>query len=128
MPVLRLLALLTALCLTLPLPAPAQGYDPAAPCGRDAAGNPIPCRSVSAHMLEATCLTSANPYYCLPYHRRVCQTNGFPAACRLAGFGQHCMGGDPGACSYYVTLLRANTDCNLNGHAPACGWLAQQGF
>lgn len=112
--------------LLLPAPATAQAYDPAAPCGRDAQGNALPCRSVRDNMLEATCTTTANPYYCLPYQQRACQVNGFPLACRMANLGQHCYGGNPETCQYYVTLLRANRDCNVNGHQPACLWLRAQ--
>lgn len=122
---LRLACLLLALLLA-PLAATAQGYDPGAPCGRDAQGNPLPCHSVSPNMLEATCTTSANPYYCLPYHQRACTVSGFQLACRLAAMGQNCYGGNAQACQYYVSVLRANTDCNVNGNRAACNWLMQQ--
>ena len=118
--------LLLSVLLGLAGPALAQDYDPGAPCGRDAQGNPLPCRSVRADMLEATCLTSANPYYCLPYHQRACQVSGFQLACQYATLGQNCLGGNPQQCQYYVGLLRANTDCNLNGNQAACAWLRSQ--
>lgn len=126
-----ILARLTLVLLALLAPAPpatAQGYDPGAPCGRDENGIPYPCTSVSPNMLEATCQTTANPYYCLPYHQRACEVSGFAAACRVLQYGQHCNGGDPAMCNYYVTLLQANTMCSLNGDRNACSWLMQQGF
>lgn len=123
MTLLRLILL--ALSILLPVPAAAQ-HDPQAPCGRDAQGNPLPCHNVQPNMLEATCLTRADPQYCLPYHQRACQVSGFAAACRLASIGQHCYGGDPRQCQYYVALLQANTACNLNGDPRACAWLSQQ--
>ncbi len=122
----RLLAVLALFVPLFATAAPAQGYDPGAPCGRDAYGNALPCHSVAANMLEATCATTGNPYYCLPYHQRACQVSGFAAACRLAQMGQHCQGGDPGQCQYYVTILRANVDCGVNGLPQACAWLRQQ--
>jgi hypothetical protein len=101
---------------------------PAPPCGRDESGNPYPCTSVSPDMLEATCQTTANPYYCLPCHRRACDVSGFAVACQVYGYGQHCQGGDPAMCSDYVTLLQANTACPLNADPNACSWLQSQGF
>lgn len=122
----RLIAVLAF--LAAPATVHAQAYDPSAPCGRDAMGNALPCRDVGANMLEATCLTSANPYYCLPYHQRACQVNGFVVACRMVALGQNCYGGNPQACARYVSLLRANTDCNVNGNPNACNWLNSQQF
>jgi hypothetical protein len=118
-----------ATCLMAgPAAAPAQDYDPGAPCGRDANGIPYPCTSLSGNMLEATCLTTANPHYCLPYHQRACQVSGFALACRVYEFGRHCQGGDPNLCQYYTQLLQANSACALNGDANACGWLQSQGL
>jgi len=123
-----LLASLLLILLTLmPLSASAQGYDSGAPCGRDANGIPLPCHDVRPNMLEATCTTSANPHYCLPYHQRACQT-GFALACRAAALGQHCYGGDPATCQYYVALLAANRDCALSGNRAACDWIARQRY
>jgi hypothetical protein len=124
---MRVLIAVLFVLLSVPLTATAQGYDPGAPCGRDENGVPYACTSVSPNMLEATCLTSASPYYCLPYHQRACQT-GFQVACTVAQYGQHCNGGDPTACQYYVGILEANRACHLNGDQGACGWLMQQGF
>jgi hypothetical protein len=117
------------LALTLAAsPAFAQQYDPEAPCGRDPQGLPYDCTSVAPNMLEATCLQSADPRYCLPYHQRACQVSGFALACQVYSYGQHCQGGDPHMCQYYVSLLQANTACALNGDQNACGWLQSQGF
>lgn len=124
MKVFRLFAVWFA--LLLPLAASAQAYDPNAPCGRDAYGNVLACQSVQPNMLEATCLTSADPRYCLPYHQRACQVSGFALACRLAAMGQNCQGGDPQQCQYYLSILRANTDCTVNGNQQACAWISQQ--
>ena len=124
MSLMRLFAVL--LLLIVPVTAGAQAHDPAAPCGRDSYGNPLPCHSVRENMLEATCMTSANPYYCLPYHQRACQVSGFASACRLAEIGQHCYGGNAQNGQYYQSILRANTDCNVNGNPNACNWLVQQ--
>lgn len=124
---MRALSLAFALSL-FATPLAAQGYDPGAPCGRDENGNPYPCMSVSGNMLESTCLTTANPYYCLPYHQRACQVSGFAVACQVFQIGQHCNGGDPGQCQYYVQLLQANSACALNGDQNACAWLQSQGY
>ncbi len=120
-------ALMIALAL-FAQPALAQGYDPGAPCGRDENGIPYPCASVAANMLEATCQTTANPYYCLPYHQRACEVSGFAVACQVYAYGRNCNGGDPQICAYYVSLLQANTACSLQGDPNACGWLRSQGF
>lgn len=121
-------ARLFAVLMLLATPAAAQSYDPSAPCGSDAMGNALPCHSVRDNMLEATCMTTANPHYCLPYQQRACSVNGLQLACRMASLGQHCYGGNRQTCDYYVSLLRANTDCNVNGNPNACNWLARQVF
>ena len=114
------------LAMLVPLSSFAQTYQQGVPCGQDANGNAMVCQSVQPNMLEATCMTTGNPYYCLPYHQRACQVSGFGAACHLAQLGQNCQGGDPQQCQYYQNILRANTDCNVNGNQQACAWLSQQ--
>ncbi|MFN6979354.1 MAG: hypothetical protein ACK4OP_14580 [Gemmobacter sp.] len=112
--------------MLLASPVAAQQHDPSAPCGRDENGVPYDCRRIP--MLEATCQTSADPRYCVPYHQIACQVHGFAAACRLWQMGAQCYGGDPAVCAHYIGLLAANRDCTLGGHAPACQYLAAQGF
>ena len=121
------LVLVSLVLFTLSAPVFAQAYDPTAPCGRDENGVAYACAAVDANMLEATCTTTASPYYCLPYHQRACQT-GFALACQMAQLGANCQGGDPNQCQYYVDILRANSACALNGDPNACGWLRQQGL
>jgi hypothetical protein len=118
--------LIALACLASPVLA--QGYDPEAPCGRDETGLPYACTSVAGNMLEATCQTTANPYYCLPYHQRACQVSGFAVACQVYQIGANCQGGDPNLCQYYVQILQANTACSMNGDQNACTWLLGQGF
>lgn len=102
--------------------------DPDAPCGRDENGYPYACSTDPSANIEAACLTSAEPRYCLRYHQRACQIQGIATACRLYNMGVNCEGGDPSVCNYYASLLAANRDCNLNGNPGACDWLRQQGF
>ena len=108
--------------------AQAQEYDPQAPCGRDENGFAYPCRvpDPSAN-LEAACLTTGRVQNCFDYHRNNCQ-RGFALACRLASLGSNCFGGDPNTCNYYISLLRANTACNLDHDQQACAWLQQQQY
>jgi hypothetical protein len=106
-----------------------QGYDPGAPCGRDDDGNPLQCtRPDASANLESACMTTGRLENCVPYHRNACEIRGFAAACRLYQMGANCYGGDPNVCNYYVTILRANTACALNGDQTACAYLRQQGF
>ena len=121
-------SLATLLAVLLPGFAPAQTYDPGAPCGRDENGTPYICRQDPSANLEATCLTSADPRYCLPYHQRACQVQGFALACRVYAIGSNCNGGDPNQCNYYVYLLQANRACALDRNQGACDWIRQQGF
>ena len=123
----RVLAVLLAL-LTVPIMVTAQDYDATAPCGRDDNGLAYDCRPVTENILESTCLTSASPYYCLPYHQRACEVSGFASACAIYRYGAQCNGGDPGACNYYVGLLQANRACVLEGNGQACSFLQSQGF
>lgn len=102
--------------------------DPDAPCGRDENGLAYACSTDPSANIEAACLTSADPNYCLPYHQRACQIQGFAVACQLYSLGVNCQGGDPNICNYYVSLLAANRDCSLNGNPGGCDWLRQQGF
>jgi hypothetical protein len=113
-----------ALALLLPAPASAQS----GPCELDANGELYCYSNNSANMLEASCLTYADPRYCLPYHQRACQVSGFALACRMVSLGQNCTGGDPNTCNYYVQILQANRACNLEGNQQACSWMAQQGL
>lgn len=111
------------------LPAEAQDYDPGAPCGRDENGDANICtRPNPSANLEAACLTTGRIENCVPYHQTACQVRGFQAACRLYSMGSQCYGGDPNVCNQYVTILRANTACSLNGDQNACAYLQQQGF
>lgn len=118
---------LAALCLAS-APVLAQQYDADAPCGRDENGIAYLCNQDASANIEASCLTQADPAYCLPYHQRACQIQGFAVACQLFNLGANCQGGDPGQCSLYVSILAANRDCQLNGDQSACGWLHQQGY
>jgi hypothetical protein len=76
--------------------------------------------------IEVWCTTEASAYYCLPYHTYYCQ-QGYAVACRMMQLGQHCYGGDPNTCNYYVGILQANRDCQF-GNPQACNWLRQQGL
>src|SRR5262245_61752169 len=99
----------------------AAAQDPGAPCGRDANGVPLQCvRPDPGANLESACLTTGRVENCVPYHRNSCEIRGFPLACRFYNLGQHCFGGDQNTCNYYVTLLRANTACNLDRDQNAC--------
>jgi hypothetical protein len=97
------------------------------PCELDQNGELYCYSNTNPNMLEATCLSSADPRYCLPYHQRACQT-GFALACQMANLGQNCAGGDPTQCNYYVQILQANRACNLQGDQQSCAWLQQQGL
>ncbi|QQS11016.1 MAG: hypothetical protein IPK81_15545 [Rhodospirillales bacterium] len=120
-----LLALAAALAS---IPASAQ-YDPEAPCGRDQWGRPLACaRPPASQNLEAACITTGRLENCVPYHKNSCEIRGFATACRLYQMGMNCYGGDPNVCNYYVTLLRANTSCQLDRNQQACAWLQQQQF
>lgn len=110
------------LCIFLPVSAHAQS----GPCELDANGELYCYSNNSANMLEASCLTYADPRYCLPYHQRACQVNGFALACRMANLGQNCAGGNPSSCNYYIQILQANRACNLQGNQQACQWIIQQ--
>jgi hypothetical protein len=113
--------------LVLMLILPALASAQSGPCERDANGDLYCYSNNNPNMLEATCMSSADPRYCLPYHQRACQT-GFAVACQMANLGQNCAGGDPRMCNYYVQLLQANRDCNLQGNQQSCQWLRQQGL
>jgi hypothetical protein len=111
------------------LSPPVYAQDPGAPCGRDANGSPLQCvRPDPGVNLESACLTTGRVQNCLPYHQHACEIRGFPLACRLYNLGRHCYGGDPNTCDYYVSLLRANTQCTLDRNPQACLWLQQQQF
>ncbi|CAN7435230.1 hypothetical protein LJR030_004485 [Rhizobium sp. LjRoot30] len=97
------------------------------PCELDASGQLFCYSNNSPNMLEATCMSSANPQYCVPYHQRACQT-GFSLACQMAALGQNCAGGDPNQCNYYIQILQANRSCNMEGNQQACAWMQQQGL
>ncbi|MCO6416726.1 hypothetical protein JYK14_11235 [Siccirubricoccus sp. KC 17139] len=118
--------------LLLPVPdAPPMGrafaQDPGAPCGRDQNGYPLQCyRPDPGANLEGACMTTARLENCAPYHRNACEIRGFADACRLYSLGRNCYGGDPNACNFYVSLLRANTTCQLDRNQMACAWLQQQ--
>lgn len=112
------------LAVILPSVAGAQN----GPCETDANGDTYCYNNDSANMLEATCLSSADPRYCFPYHQRACQVNGFALACKMANLGQNCSGGDPAMCNYYVQILQANRSCNMQGDQQACEWMRQQGL
>jgi hypothetical protein len=116
--------IVSAMCALLPAPAAGQS----GPCELDASGQLYCYSNNSANMLEASCLTYADPRYCLPYHQRACQVNGFQLACQMANLGQNCGGGDAGRCNYYVQILQANRACNLEGNQQACNWMKQQGL
>ncbi|MCO5064548.1 MAG: hypothetical protein M9924_09010 [Rhizobiaceae bacterium] len=107
---------------------PALANAQSGPCELDASGELYCYSNNSANMLEASCLTYADPRYCLPYHQRACQVNGFALACRMTSLGQNCMGGDPNQCNYYIQILQANRACNLEGNRQACNWIIQQGL
>ena len=77
--------------------------------------------------LEVYCTTEATPYYCVPYHQLYCQ-QGFALACNLFQLGQNCYGGDANSCNYYISIIQANRDCQVNGNGAACSWLQQQGL
>ena len=109
--------------LVMPFAAAAQS----GPCELDANGELYCYSNNNPNMLESTCLTSADPQYCLPYHQRACQT-GFAVACQIANLGQNCTGGDPNMCNQYVQILQANRACNLNGDQQSCQWLRQMGL
>ena len=103
--------------------------DPGAPCGRDANGYPLQCvRPDPSANLESACLTTGRVQNCRPYHQNACEIRGFPLACRLYNLGRNCYGGDQNKCNYYVSILRANTACNLDRNPQACRWLQQQQF
>jgi hypothetical protein len=121
------LSAVVGLCLAS-APLQAQQYDPDAPCGRDENGLAYSCNQDASANIEASCLTLADPTYCLPYHQRACQIQGFAVACQLYSIGANCQGGDPNQCNFYLTILAANRDCQLNGNQSACGWLQQQGY
>ncbi len=107
----------------------ALAYDAEAPCGRDDNGYPLSCAKPDASAnLESACLTTGRVENCVPYHQTSCQVRGFAQACRLYDMGRNCFGGDPNVCNYYVSLLRANTSCSIDGSQIACSWLQQQGF
>ena len=114
--------------LFLALLVPAIAHAQSGPCELDANGGLFCYSNSNPNMLEASCLTYADPHYCLPYHQRACQVSGFAVACQLMSLGQNCLGGDPAQCNYYVQLLQANSACNLQGNQQACGWLQQQGL
>ena len=97
-------------------------------CELDANGELYCYSNNNPNMLEASCLTYADPRYCLPYHQRACQVSGFALACQMMNLGKNCIGGDPARCNYYVQILQANRACNLQGQQQACGWLQQQGL
>ena len=124
-----LIALAAATGMPWGTAASAQGYDRDAPCGRDAQGYPLECvRPDSRFNLESACLTTGRVENCVPYHRNSCEIRGFQVACRLYNLGRNCFGGDPNACNYYVSLLRANTACSLDRNQQACMWLGQQRY
>ncbi len=126
---LRLPLAAAPLLLALLAPAPARAQDPGAPCGRDQNGYPLQCARPPANVnLEAACITTGRPENCVPYHRNACEIRGFASACRLYAMGSNCFGGDPATCNYYVSLLRANTACQLDRNPTACAWLQQQRF
>jgi len=88
--------------------------------------NEIPSGNIS--QMEIACISYGELRHCLPYHQMYCHGYGFGDACRLASLGQNCLGGDPGACNYYIGLIAANRDCNARFYQPACDWLSQQRF
>ena len=105
----------------------AQDYG--APCGRDAYGSPLQCaRPDAGANMESACLTTGRVENCVPYHRNSCEIRGFQQACRLYNLGQNCFGGDQNVCNYYVSILRANTACELDRNQGACTWLQQQRY
>ncbi|KQZ12467.1 hypothetical protein ASD50_12020 [Mesorhizobium sp. Root552] len=112
--------------IALMFPAAASAQN--GPCELDASGELSCYSNNNPNMLEASCLTYADPKYCLPYHQRACQVNGFALACRMANLGQNCAGGDPAGCNYYMQILQANRACNLEGNQQACSWIIQQGL
>ncbi len=123
-----LLALLVVIFANL-LPGPASANDPEAPCGRDQNGYALQCARPDAGVnLESACLTTGRLENCVPYHQNSCQIRGFAQACRLYELGRNCFGGDQNTCNFYVSLLRANTSCQLDGNQSACAWLQQQQF
>jgi hypothetical protein len=90
--------------------------------------HPDPCtRPDPSANLEAACLTTARLENCVPYHHNNC-VRGFALACRFYNMGSQCYGGDRATCDYYISLLRANTACNLDRDQSACAYLQQQGF
>jgi hypothetical protein len=113
--------------IVLSLMAPAVAFAQSGPCELDANGQLYCYSNNNPNMLESTCLTSADPQYCLPYHQRACQT-GFALACQMANLGQNCAGGDSNLCNQYVQILQANRACNLNGDQQSCQWLRQMGL
>ena len=126
---LRLPLAAAPLLLALLAAAPARAQDPGAPCGRDENGYPLQCARPPANVnLEAACITTGRLENCVPYHRNACEIRGFAQACRLYAMGRTCYGGDPATCNYYVSLLRANTACQLDRNPTACSWLQQQRF
>jgi hypothetical protein len=103
--------------------------DSGAPCGRDVNGYPLQCaRPDPGVNLESACLTTGRVENCVPYHKNSCEIRGFQQACRLYNLGRNCFGGNPNICNYYVSLLRANTACNLDRNQNACVWLQQQRY
>lgn len=131
MKILRLLLLSPALLVAagILLLTAAVAQDPGAPCGRDANGYPLQCTRPDAGVnLESACLTTGRVENCVPYHRNSCEIRGSQQACRLYNLGRNCFGGDRNTCNYYVSLLRANTACNLDRNQSACVYLQQQGF
>ena len=57
--------------VVLSLMAPAAALAQSGPCELDANGELYCYSNNNPNMLESTCLTSADPNYCLPYHQRV---------------------------------------------------------
>jgi hypothetical protein len=123
----RYLRMRLVLPVVLSLLAPVAAIAQSGPCELDANGELYCYSNNNPNMLESTCLSSADPQYCLPYHQRACQT-GFAVACQMANLGQNCAGGDSSLCNQYVQILQANRACNLNGDQQSCQWLRQMGL
>ena len=115
------------LTVLLGMLSPGVALAQSGPCELDANGELYCYSNNNPNMLESTCMTSADPRYCLPYHQRACQT-GFAVACQMADLGGNCAGGDPQRCNYYVQLLQANRACALQGDQQSCQWLRSQGL
>ena len=107
----------------------AMADDTEAPCGRDDNGDPLQCVKPNPGLdAEAACIATGRPEICVPYHQTSCQIRGFASACRLYDMGRNCFGGDPNICNFYLSMLRANTACQLDRNQGACDWLEQQQF